>query len=84
MALTDVVTDAERRQAICDLLLLPDPPDIDGLRGNRITAEGRENRFQQLGYLCSSFIQAKLMEWGRFDFVEDAQVVQVVRVVRKD
>jgi hypothetical protein len=74
--------DAERRQALCELLLLPDPPDLQH-RGHRTTVEGRPNRFQQLSYLTSTFIQAKLMEWGKFDFVDDVQVLTSKSRVKK-
>jgi len=66
--------DAERRQALFDLLMLPDPPELRR-RGHRTTVEGRSNRYQQLSYLTSTFIQAKLMEWGKYDFVDEALVL---------
>jgi len=66
--------DAERRQALCELLLLPDPPELQH-RGHRTTVEGRSNRYQQLSYLTSTFIQAKLMERGKYDFVDEVQVI---------
>ena len=66
--------DAERRQALVDLLQLPDPSELQH-RGHRTTVEGRSNRHQQLSYLTSTFIQAKLMEWGKYDFVDEALVL---------
>jgi hypothetical protein len=49
-----------RRQALAELLALPDSPDLR--RGFRITVEGRPDRYDQLPYLASVFVQAKLLE----------------------
>jgi hypothetical protein len=53
----------DRRQALVDLLSRPDSPDLHH-RGNRITVEGRSDRYQMLPYLAASFVQAKLTELG--------------------
>ena len=68
--------DAERRQALFDLLSLPDPPELRH-RGHRTTVEGRSNRFQQLSYLTSTFVQSKRIEWEEYD--EGAVVVSSPR-----
>ena len=52
--------DIERRQAICELLSLPDTPDLH--RGHRRTLEGAPTRFQLVPQLTATFIQAKLLE----------------------
>lgn len=52
--------DIERRQAICELLSLPDAPDLR--RGHRRILEGRPNRYQLVPQLTAMFIQAKLLE----------------------
>lgn len=52
--------DTERRQAICELLSLPDAPDLR--RGHRRTLEGTPVRFQLVPQLTAAFIQAKLLE----------------------
>jgi len=53
-------TDIERRQALCELLSLPDSPDLH--RGHRRMLEGRPDRHQLVPQLTSAFIQAKLLE----------------------
>lgn len=53
-------SDTDRRQALVDLLSLPDSPDLH--RGHRLTVEGRSDRYQLLPYLAASFVQAKLVE----------------------
>jgi hypothetical protein len=53
--------DQDRRQALVDLLSLPDSPDLP-MRTNKITAQGRSDRFKLLPYLASSFVQSKLIE----------------------
>lgn len=52
-------SDMIRRQAIADLLAIPDAPDLR--RGHRITVEGSPDRYRQIQYLASVFIQTKLV-----------------------
>ena len=52
--------DLERRQAVCELLALPDAPDLR--RGHRWILEGRPDRFRLVSQLAATFIQAKLLE----------------------
>ena len=52
--------DIERRQAICELLSLPDAPDL--CRGHRRTIEGTPARYQLVPHLAAAFIQARLLE----------------------
>ena len=56
-------SDMDRRQALVDLLSRPDSPDLHH-RGNRITVEGRSDRYLMLPYLAATFVQAKLTEFG--------------------
>lgn len=53
-------SDIERRQAICELLSLPDAPDLR--RGYRQTIEGTPARYRLVPQLTAAFIQAKLLE----------------------
>jgi hypothetical protein len=55
-----VQPDSGRRQALVDLMSLPDTPDLH--RGHRLTVEGRADRYQMLTYLTASFVQSKLVE----------------------
>jgi hypothetical protein len=55
-------SDNDRRQALVDLMSIPDSPDLH--RGHRITVEGRADRYQLLPYLAASFVQSKLIELG--------------------
>ena len=55
-----VQPDIERRQAICELLAIPDAPDLR--RGHRRTVEGTESRYELVPQLTATFIQAKLLE----------------------
>ena len=52
--------DIERRQAICELLALPDAPELR--RGHRSILEGRPDRFRLVSELAATFIQTKLLE----------------------
>jgi hypothetical protein len=52
--------DMERRQAIVDLLSLPDTPDLH--RSHRLTVEGRPDRYQLLPHLAAVFVQARLLD----------------------
>jgi hypothetical protein len=52
--------DLERRQAIIDLLSLPDTPDLH--RSHRLTFEGKQDRHQMLPHLAAVFVQAKLLD----------------------
>jgi hypothetical protein len=55
-----VRAESGRRQALVELMSLPDTPDLH--RGHRLTVEGREDRYQILTYLAASFVQSKLVE----------------------
>ena len=57
----------ERRQAIIDLLSMPDSPDLH--RGHRLTLEGRADRYHLVPYLVSAFVQARLLELRERDLV---------------
>jgi hypothetical protein len=52
--------DIERRQAVYELLALPDAPELR--RGHRRLLEGRPDRFRLVSELTATFIQAKLLE----------------------
>jgi hypothetical protein len=54
--------DIERRQAIAELLSLPDGPGLH--RSHRLTVEGKPDRHQMLPYLAAAFVQARLLELG--------------------
>lgn len=47
--------DTEKRQALIDLLSLPDTPDLH--RGHHLTVEGRADRFSIVHHLAASFVQ---------------------------
>lgn len=51
---------SERRQALIELLSLPDSPDLR--RGHRLTIEGRADRHQILPRLAAAFVQQYLMD----------------------
>ncbi len=53
-------TSDERRQALIDLLSLPDTPDIK--RGHRQTVEGRADRFGLVQHLTATFVQLHRIE----------------------
>ena len=53
-------SDLERRQAIVELLEIPDSPDLH--RGHRLTVEGRADRFSMVRDLAAIFVQTKLLE----------------------
>jgi hypothetical protein len=53
-------SDLERRQALIDLLSMPDSPDLH--RGHRLTFEGREDRHHLAPGLAAVFVQTKLLE----------------------
>lgn len=46
--------DSEKRQALIDLLSLPDTPDLR--RGHRQTVEGRADRHQMVHRLAANFV----------------------------
>ena len=52
--------DVERRQALIELLSLPDTPELK--RGHRRTVEGREDRHLMLRDLAASFMQWHILE----------------------
>jgi len=49
-----------RRQALVELLALPDTPDLR--RGHHLTVEGRPNRYAVIAELASAFIQRHKVE----------------------
>jgi hypothetical protein len=51
---------SERRQAIVELLSLPDPPDLH--RSHRLTVDGSPDRHRLWPSLAAAFVQAKLLE----------------------
>jgi hypothetical protein len=60
MEISDVQADIARRQAIADLLSLPDAPDLH--RGYRQTLEGLPDRYNWVPRLAAAYIQAKLLD----------------------
>ena len=52
--------DIERRQAVCELLAMPDSPELR--RGHRLTLEGAPERYSLVPQLAATFIQSKLLE----------------------
>ena len=52
--------DMERRQAVYELLALPDAPELR--RGHRQVLEGSPERYRLVPQLAATFIQAKLLE----------------------
>ena len=52
--------DMERRQAVYELLALPDAPELR--RGHPRILEGRPDRYQIVPELAATFIQSKLLE----------------------
>jgi len=53
-------SDLQRRQALLQLLSLPDAPELH--RGHSVTVEGRADRHQLVHKLANCFIQHYLME----------------------
>lgn len=53
--------DLERRQAIIDLMVIPDA--FDPLRRHHITLPGKPERYSQVPQLTAAFVQAKLLEF---------------------
>jgi len=53
-------SELERRQAIIDLLSIPNSPDLH--RGNRLKLEGRADRYHLVPNLAAAFVQSKLLE----------------------
>ena len=53
-------TDIARRQALCELLTTPDPPDLH--RGFVLRLEGKPDRHRLLEQLAAAFVRAKLLE----------------------
>jgi hypothetical protein len=69
-----VETSSEKRQALIDLLSLPDTPDIR--RGHHRTIEGRPDRFRLARDLAATFVQwhklqveERAAEWESSAFV---------------
>jgi hypothetical protein len=52
--------DLSRRQALYELLAIPDPPDIH--RGHVLRFQGKPGRHRLLPQLAAAFVQAKLLE----------------------
>lgn len=50
----------EKRQALIDLLALPDSPDLR--RGHHVTIEGRSDRHRIVPHLAAMFIQQHMVE----------------------
>lgn len=59
--------DLERRQAIVELLSIPDAPTLR--RGHRLVLPGRPDRHQLLPFLAAAFVQRKLLEFHERDTV---------------
>ena len=53
--------DLERRQAIIDLMAIPEK--FDPLRTNHLTLPRRPERYRQVPQLTAVFVQAKLLEF---------------------
>jgi hypothetical protein len=49
----------ERSLAICELLSLPDPPELR--RGHVLRLSGKPERFAQIPELTSAFVQSRLL-----------------------
>lgn len=60
MSQTANATDIARRQALCELLMTPDPPDLH--RGFVMKLEGKPDRHQLLQHLAAAYVRAKLLE----------------------
>jgi len=52
--------EVERRQAIVELLSIPDAPSLR--RGHRLTLPGKPDRHQLVPFLAAAFVQQKLLE----------------------
>ena len=52
--------DLERRQAIVELLSMPDPPRLH--RSHRLILSGKPDRHQLVPVLTAAFVQQKLLE----------------------
>ena len=55
-----LVSDIARRQALYELLITPDPPDLH--RGFVLRLEGKPDRHRLLQQLADAFVRAKLVE----------------------
>ena len=55
--------DLQRRQALIELLAIPD--SFDALRTHRLTLPGKPDRYERVPQLTAVFIQAKLLEFSR-------------------
>jgi hypothetical protein len=53
-------SDINRRFALCELLAMPDPPDLH--RGNVLRFEGKPDRHEVLPALAAAFVRGKLLE----------------------
>jgi hypothetical protein len=58
-------TNPEKRQALIDLMAMPDAPGIR--RGHHMTVAGREDRHRMVHHLAASFVQ-----WRRVQTEERA------------
>lgn len=54
-----------RREAVMEILALPDPPDIAGKRGNRPTVEGRADRGSIALGLAMAYVAHRMEERAR-------------------
>ena len=63
------MSDIERRQALANLMAMPDSPDLR--RGHRKTLEGRPERYDLVPQLAAVFIQRKLLEFHERDASRD-------------
>ncbi len=50
----------DKRQALIDLMALPDSPDLR--RGHHVTIEGRSDRHRIVPHLAAMFIQQHMIE----------------------
>ena len=52
------ISDIQRREAVCELLSMPDP--FDALRRHRLVLEGRPDRYDQIPQITAVYVQTKL------------------------
>ncbi len=53
-------SELDKRQALIDLLAMPDSPDLR--RGHHVTIEGRSDRHRIVPHLAAMFIQQHMVE----------------------
>ena len=58
--MSQTATDIARRQALCELLMTPDPPDLH--RGFVMRLEGKPDRHQLLQQLAAAYVRVRLLE----------------------